>query len=35
MSPGMESKQEGWRQFARADWAAGRDAFGAALELGR
>jgi hypothetical protein len=33
MSPGMESKQEGWRQFARADWAAARDAFGAALEL--
>jgi DNA-binding NarL/FixJ family response regulator len=28
----MSSKQAGWQHFARADWAAARDAFAAALE---
>ncbi len=28
----MGSKQEGWKQFAQADWAAARDAFAIALE---
>src|SRR3954452_9737782 len=28
----MESTPDGWQHFARADWAAARDAFTAALE---
>ncbi len=28
----MDSKQAAWEHFARADWAAARDAFAAALE---
>ncbi|MDQ3936736.1 MAG: LuxR family transcriptional regulator, partial [Actinomycetota bacterium] len=28
----MSAKDDGWQHFARADWAAARDAFAAALE---
>src|SRR5918999_5821280 len=28
----MDGKEGGWKHFARADWAAARDAFAAALE---